>query len=179
MFVDLVIANFDVVGAAITRKDPQRTVRLCRSCLVNKLPPLLSLVVASAPDPVASEQCTAQALQRIGSQVPPTSSLTSNPAQHNSILHSIRQEFLYACALHRLLPASSVPTMLGASPPQVIHPPVHYNKDDLVQQIRTNHSRIDVLIAEMNMMQGNTEPIVHAVIEACYLLSSLILTDID
>ena len=171
MFVDLIVAHFDVIAGALGRKEPQQVLRLCRSCLTNKLPPLLILVASSTLEQVSSEQCIIQAFQRVKSEIDSTSSLVADFSQHKSLMQNIRQEFLYACTLHKLLPASSVPSILGSSPTQSMQPQGHYIKDDLVQQMRTNHARVDHLITEANTMHGNAEPIVQAIVEAssCYL----------
>lgn len=165
MFNDLVVAHFDVVAAVVLSEGSQQVLRLCRSYLTNKLPPLLLLAAESSLDAISSEQCLTQALQQVDSEIASISSLTPNSSQHMSLLRDIRQEFLLACHLHRLISTNSVTSMLGASSPPKQPMSGHYVKDDLVQQIKTNHSRAERLVGEICAMQGNSGHIVQALIE--------------
>jgi mediator of RNA polymerase II transcription subunit 5 len=165
MFNDLIVAHFDVIAAVILSEESQQALRLCRSCLTNKLPPLLSLAAESSLEAISSEQCLNQALQQVDSEIASISLATQNSGQHMSLLREIRQEFLFACHLHKLISTTGVTSMLGVSPTQKLPMGGHYVKDDLVQQIRTSHSRADRLVGEVCTMQGNAGHIVHALVE--------------
>ena len=165
MFNDLIVAHFDVVAAVVLSEKSQRALRLCRSCLTNKLPPLLSLVAESSLEAISSEQCLNQALQQVDAEIASISSATEDSAQHISLLREIRQEFLLACHSHKLISVTGVTNMLGVSPIQKKPMSGHYLKDDLIQQIKTHHSRADRLVGEVGTMQGNAGHIVQALIE--------------
>jgi mediator of RNA polymerase II transcription subunit 5 len=165
MFNDLVVAHFDVIAAVVLSEESQQALRLCRSYLTNKLPPLLSLAAESSLEPISPEQCLSQALQQVDSEIASISSTTPNSSQHMSLLREVRQEFVLACHLHKLISTNSITSILGASPTQKQPHSSHYVKDDLIHQIRTNHSRADRLIGEVSAMQGNAGTIVQAVIE--------------
>jgi mediator of RNA polymerase II transcription subunit 5 len=165
MFNDLIVAHFDVVAAVVLSEESQQALSLCRSYLTNKLPPLLSLAAESSLEAISSEQCLNQAIQQVDSEIASISSATPNSIQQVSILRDIRQEFLLACHLHRLISTTSVTSILGASPTQKQPTGGHYIKDDLVQQIRTNPSRADRLVGEISTMQGNAGHIVQALVE--------------
>jgi mediator of RNA polymerase II transcription subunit 5 len=165
MFSDLVVAHFDIVAADVLSEESQQALRLCRSYLTNKLPPLLSLAAESSLQAISSEQCLIQALQQIDSEIASISLATPNSAQHVSLLREIRQEFLLACHLHKLISIASLTDMMGTSPTQKQPMSGHYVKDDLVQQIRTNHSRAERLVGEVCAMHGNAGHIVQALVE--------------
>ena len=165
MFHDLVVAHFDVVVAVVLSEESQQTLRLCRSCLTNKLPPLLSLVAESSLEAISSEQCMNQALQEVDSEIASISPAPPNSAQRISLLREIRQEFLLACHMHKLVSKAGVASILGASPTPKQQMGGHYSKDELVQQIRTHPSRADRLVSEVCTMQGNAGYIVQALVE--------------
>jgi mediator of RNA polymerase II transcription subunit 5 len=165
MFHDLIVAHFDVVAAVVLSEESQQTLRLCRSCLTNKLPPLLSLVAESSLEAISSEQCMNQALQQVDSEIASISLAPPNSAQRLSLLREIRQEFLFACHMHKLISKPGVTSLLGVSPTQKQQMGGHYHKDELIQQIRTNHSRADRLVGEICTMQGNAGHIVQALVE--------------
>jgi mediator of RNA polymerase II transcription subunit 5 len=165
MFNDLVVAHFDVIAAIVLGEESQQALRLCRSYLTSKLPPLLSLAAESSLEPISAEQCLSQALQQVDSEIASISSTTPNSSQHISLLREVRQEFVLACHLHKLISTNSITSILGASPTQKQPHGNHYVKDDLIHQIRTNHSRADRLIGEVSAMQGNAGTIVQALIE--------------
>ena len=165
MFNDLIVAHFDIVAAVVLNGESQQALRLCRSCLTNKLPPLLVLASESSLDGISSEQCLTQALRLVDSEIGSLSSATPNSSQHKSLLRDIRREFLLACHLHKLISTAGLTSVMEASPTQKQPMVGYYIKDDLVQQIRTNHSRTDRLVAEVSTMQGNAAHIVQALIE--------------
>jgi mediator of RNA polymerase II transcription subunit 5 len=165
MFNDLVVVHFDVIAAVVLSEESQQALRLCRSYLTNKLPPLLSLAAESSLEPISSEQCLSQALQQVDSEIASISTATPNSSQYMSLLRDVRQEFVLACHLHKLISTNSITSILGASPTQKQPHGNHYVKDDLIHQIRTNPSRADRLIGEISAMQGNAGTIIQALIE--------------
>jgi mediator of RNA polymerase II transcription subunit 5 len=87
--------------------------------------------------------------------------------QGNSILSDARQEFLFACASHRLIPESSIERLLGENPMQTLPVGGPYQKEDLISQINSHPDRADQLIGEIESMEGNAGAIVGAITEVC------------
>ena len=165
MFNDLLVTHFDVVAAVVLSDEPQQALRLCRICLTNKLPPLLSLVAESSLEPISSEHCVSHALQQVDAEIASIATAALNSSQHTSLLREIRQEFLNSCHLHKLISTASLLSMLGVNPAQKQPPGGHYIKDELVQQIRTNHFRVERLVSEIGTSKGNAQPIIQAIVE--------------
>ena len=114
MAIDLVIASFDILSNAMFRNEHAQTILLLRSFLVNKLPLLLTTLSNSIFPPLTSELCLSQALNRIDSQAFPTFSSMFESDAGMFQLTDVRQEFLFACCLHELIPELSIERLLGA-----------------------------------------------------------------
>ena len=82
-------------------------------------------------------------------------------------LAETRSEFLFACALHQLIPEHSIEGMLGEVPMQSMAEAGRYSKDELVSQCTARSARIDELIGELENMEGNAGDIVGAIVEVC------------
>lgn len=93
--------------------------------------------------------------------------------QGSSVLSDARQEFLFACASHKLIRESSIEQLLGENPMQTLPGGGPYVKDDLVSQINNNHERTEQLIGEIESMEGNAGAIVGAVVDVCSKLPDL------
>ena len=137
-----------------------------RSFLVNKLPCLFAAMSAATMVPVRAEMCISHALNRLDPNIFPSFSQMFS-MQGNTVLSDIRQEFLFACASHRLIPESSIERLLGENPMQTLPVGGPYVKDDLVSQINANHERAEHLINEIESMEGNSGAIVGAITEVC------------
>ena len=85
--------------------------------------------------------------------------------QGSSVLSDARQEFLFACASHRLIPESSIERLLGENPMQTLPMGGPYIKHELVSQINANFERASQLIGELESMEGNAGAIVGAITE--------------
>lgn len=139
---------------------------LFRSFLVNKLPAFFAAMTAASMVPIRVEMCVTQALSRLDPNAFPSFSQMFS-MQGSSVLSDARQEFLFACANHRLIPESSIERLLGENPMQTLPVGGPYQKDDLVSQISTNPERADQLIGEIESMEGNAGAIVGAITEVC------------
>lgn len=133
-----------------------------RSFLVNKLPNFFAALSAAAMVPLPMEMCISQALNRLDPNAFPSFSQMFS-MQGNSILSDVRQEFLFACASHRLIPESSIERLLGENPMQTLPVGGPYVKDDLASQMNSNHERAEQLISELEAMEGNAGAIVGAI----------------
>lgn len=162
MFIDIIVAAFDVLSNGQARSEGEQAINLYRSFLANRLPPILCLVSTSSLEPVQASLCISQALGRIDLVAFP---LSAYDMGGRSSLAGVRQEFLFACALHRLIPEAGVEDLLGEKPMQSLPPHGLYERDQLVQQISANAQRAEQLIKEIELMEGNAGAIVAAIIE--------------
>ncbi|OXV07966.1 hypothetical protein Egran_04270 [Elaphomyces granulatus] len=161
---ELITATFDVLSNAMYRNESSRTMFVFRSFLVNKLPPFLASMATSSIEPIPMELCISHALSKVDPHAFPSFSQIFE-MKGNTGLSEVRQEFLFACASHRLIPESSIERLLGENPMQTLPVGGRYVKDELVSQITGNTQRADQLIAEMESMEGNAGAIVGAVTE--------------
>ncbi|KAL4889650.1 mediator of RNA polymerase II transcription subunit 5 [Aspergillus ambiguus] len=159
---EMITAAFDVCSNAMYRNESSRTMFLFRSFLVNKLPSFFAAMLAASMVSLPMELCISHALSRLDPNTFPSFSQMFS-MQGTSVLSDVRQEFLFACASHKLIPESSIERLLGENPMQAL--PVGYNKDDLVSQINTNPERAEQLINEIEFTEGNAGAIVGAITE--------------
>ena len=135
---------------------------LLRSYLVNKLPVFLLNYAAMMFEPMTIEFCIQQALTRIDPTAFPSQMF--DLSGQNSVSEA-RQEFLFACALHQLIPEHSIETLLGDVPMQSLPAGGRYSKQELVAQCTANPSRMDDLIGELENMEGIGGEIASALLE--------------
>ena len=171
LVTDLVLASFDALANALYRNDPNRSVNLFRSFLVNKLPVFLQTHYAALIfEPLTIEHCIRQALGRLDPAAFPSGSQMFDPLGRNSLLSEARQEFLFACALHQLIPERSIEEILEDVPMQSLPAGGRYLKEDLVQQCTSNPAKIEEYISELENMEGNAGEIAAAVTEILHTL---------
>lgn len=163
---EILTAAFDVLSNGMYRNESSRTMFLFRSFLVNKLPGFFAAISAAAMVPLQTEMCIGHALNRLDPNTFPSFSQMFS-MQGNNVLSDVRQEFLFACASHRLIPESSIERLLGENPMQTLPVGGPYVKDDLVSQINANNERAEHLIKEIEAMEGNAGAIVGAIIDVC------------
>lgn len=162
LVMDLTTAAFDVLYNGVHRNESSRTMFLFRTFLVNKLPAFFAAMTAASMVPIPMEMCITQALNRLDpNSFPSFSQMFSR--QGSSILSDARQEFLFACASHRLIQESSIERLLGENPMQTVPVGGPYQKDDLVSQINNSPERAEQLIGEITSMEGNAGAIVGAI----------------
>ncbi|KAF2142643.1 uncharacterized protein K452DRAFT_318229 [Aplosporella prunicola CBS 121167] len=167
--VDLVTASFDVLAAmnnaTYGRTESNETIFNFRSFLVNKIPTLLTILAGSMFPPLTPELCITQALNHIDRNAFPSFSQAFDMTVGNSMLSDVRQDFLFACALHRLIPESSIERLLGETPMSSVPDSGKYIKENLVAQCSTNFERVEELLNEIEGMDGNAGAIVAAMTE--------------
>jgi mediator of RNA polymerase II transcription subunit 5 len=165
--VELITAAFDVVSHAMYHHESTQTAFVFRSFLVQKLPIFLSFVSASSLGTLPTEYCITQALGRIDPNAFPSFSRAFDTLRGGNIQSSdVRQEFLFACALHRLIPEESIVRLLGEDPMASL--PTQHVKQDLMEQINASSERAEQLIDDLESMNGNAGVIVDAVTEVRY-----------
>ncbi|KAL4927229.1 putative RNA polymerase II mediator complex subunit Nut1 [Aspergillus undulatus] len=167
---EIITASFDVLSNAVDRNESSRTMLLLRSFLVNKLPPFFSAILAMSMVSLPMEVCVNHALSRIDPNTFPSFSQMFS-MQGNTALSDVRQEFLFSCASHKLIPESSIERLLGGNPMQTLPTGGSYVKDDLVAQINANHERAERLISDIESTEGNAGAIVGAITKVMHTLA--------
>lgn len=171
--MDLILASFDILANAMYRTESAQTLAILRSFLVNKLPAFLTNYAAIIFAPLSIETCINQALLRVDPAAFPSFSQMFDLLGKNSILSEARQEFLFACALHQLIPEGSIEGLLGDVPMQSLPASGKYVKEELVAQCTANPARFEELIGELENMEGNAGEIAGALVEVRRQESSL------
>ncbi|KAI9923978.1 mediator complex subunit [Aspergillus wentii] len=166
---EITTAAFDVLSNAMYRNESSRTMFVFRSFLVNKLPAFFAAMLAASMVTIPMEMCISHALSRLDPNTFPSFSQMFS-MQSNTVLSDVRQEFLFACALHRLIPESSIERLLGENPMQTLPTGGQYIKDELVSQINNSPERTEQLINEIESMEGNAGAIVGAITEVIHNL---------
>lgn len=149
---------------------------LCLKCfLINKVPLLL---IQLATTPFTAELCITQALGHIDPTAFPHFSQGFDEllGNNNNSLSDVRQDFVNACALHGLIPTNAVQRLLG-EPPMQGPPDTRYNRKDLLAQCKENFERVNVLIDELENLDGNAGAIVGALTEVRFSQTFLDPTD--
>ncbi|KAL9629402.1 MAG: hypothetical protein Q9164_006897, partial [Protoblastenia rupestris] len=160
---DLILASFDVLATAISRNEPLRSATIVRSFIVNKLPLFIQAYYSGLIfEPISIEHCIRQALGRID----PLSS------QSFDMLSETRQDFLFACALHQLLPETSIEDILGDVPMQSLPASGKYSKEDLVSRCTTDPSNIERYFSELENPEGNSGAVAAAIVSIMHSLSA-------
>lgn len=149
------------------RSEPTESLTLLRSYLVNKLPVFLSNYASMMFEPMTVEYCIGQALAHVDPTAFPSFSQVFDILGRNSVSEA-RQEFLFACALHQLIPEQNIEGLLGDVPMQSLPAGGRYTKHDLVAQCTANPSRIEELVVELENMEGNAGEIASALLEVRY-----------
>lgn len=168
MVEELITAAFDVLSNGMYRSEPSQIMFLFRAFLVNKLPPFLAEMSASSVEPIPMEPCITRALGRVDPNTFPSFSETF-AMQRNSVLSDVRQEFLFSCALHKLIPESSIERLLGENPMQTLPAGGQYTKEGLVSQMNNNPERAEQLLNGIESMEGNAGAIANAITEVCFV----------
>ena len=80
------------------------------------------------------------------------------------MLNEAKQDFLFACALFKLIPEPSIESILGDKPMQDLPVEGKYVSVSLVQQFTTDPSKIKERIDELEKMEGNSGEIAVALV---------------
>jgi mediator of RNA polymerase II transcription subunit 5 len=171
---DLITASFDVFSNAINRTEHNSSILVYRSFLSNKLPALLESYSSMMFPPLTIEECITAALRKI-EQPPadPYSTQHFDLLDSSSMLAEARAEFLFACALYKLIPEQSIESILGDVPMQSLPEAGKYVRADLVSQCTSSTKRIEELVGELENMEGNASEIAGALVEVSYPAASL------
>lgn len=170
LFVDLALASFDVLANAFKRKENAQAKNMYQSCILNKVPLLLSDIMGSPMLPEDAELCVTQILSRLDPTVFPSSSETVDTAPEKSSLSDMRQDFLLACVLHKLIPNDSVKKLLGEEPVQSHPSRALFSKQELTQDTLSSSRKVEQLIDDVLSMDGNAGIAVQALVEVRLLV---------
>ncbi|MCJ1475228.1 mediator complex subunit [Lambiella insularis] len=165
LVTDLITASFDILANAINRSEPNGSILIYRSFLTNKLPLLLESYSTMIFAPYNVEACITEALGRMDPPADPYSTQSFDLLDSSGMLSEARAEFLFSCALYRLIPEQSIESILGDVPMQSLPEAGKYLKADLVAQCTMNSTRIEELVVELENMEGNGAEIAGALIE--------------
>lgn len=164
MATDIILASFDALSAAHTRQEPEH-MRVClRSFLINKIPLILTIIQASAYQGLSLEYCITESLAHIDPTAFP--SLSDSFMASASALSDVRQDFVFSCTRHGLLPAASVERLLGETP--LTTPPTladKYHKDNIIAQCTAHSEKLEFYLTELEKIDGNAGAIAQAVTE--------------
>lgn len=160
------MAAFDILSNASFRNESQETRFLLRSFLINKIPVLLTTLSISMFPPLTPEFCIGQALTHVDTQAFPTlSSMFDASNDGSGFISDVRQDFLFACCLHGLIPESSIEPLLGEIPMQELPPGGKYTRELLMGQCASDPGRVETLLGEIEGMDGNAGAVVGAIVE--------------
>ncbi|KAE8446984.1 hypothetical protein EG329_011466 [Mollisiaceae sp. DMI_Dod_QoI] len=172
--VDLILASFDVLANATFRNEKPQATTILRSFLINKVPVILTTLCTQLFPPLTSEYCITQALNQVDTTAFPTlsSMFDESTSANNMFSDSVRQDFCFACCLHGLIAEASIEELLGDIPMQSLPTGGRYVKDELVQQCLSDPARAEVLIGELENMDGNVGAVSQAITEVIGRLCS-------
>lgn len=151
------------------RQESKDSQSLAKYFLIHKVPVLLSVLSTSMFPPLTPALCISQAMAYVDPNVFPTFSQGFGLSETTSDAEA-RQQFIFACTLHGLLPRESVEGMLGESPMEPIPPfGSRLIKDDLVNQCQSNLGKAESLIKQLEKWDGNAGAIVGAIVDVGYI----------
>jgi mediator of RNA polymerase II transcription subunit 5 len=157
------MASFDVLAAAMERRESEDQMFTLKSFHTNKVPLLVSTLPASMFAPLTPEFCISQAMSHVDQAIFPS---PSYGMMSESLLQDVRQEFLFACVLHSLLPSENVEALLGEAPfTPPPSPDRRCTKDGVVQQIVGDTDQLGQFVKQLETLDGNAGAIVAAVTE--------------
>lgn len=164
--IDLILASFDVLANATFRNEKTQSTIILRSFLINKIPLLLATLSSSLFPPLTPEYCITEALSQVDTAAFPTlSNMFDDSSANNMFSDSVRQDFCFACCLHGLIAEDSIESLLGDIPMQSLPAGGRYMKEDLVQQCLSDSERTEILISELEQMDGNVGAVSQAITE--------------
>lgn len=164
MAVDLITASFDVLAGALERKESMEVIVIHRSFIANVLPSILEQITQFQSANHMIRKCVTEAIKKVEE-----SYRNTNVLQPGSDACP-RQRFLLACALFGFIDESAVPTLLGYPPTQGLSSAGRYDKAKLVQECQADPKRIEQLVGELHLMEGNAAAITRALLEIMHLL---------
>jgi mediator of RNA polymerase II transcription subunit 5 len=159
--VDLLVASFDVLTNALLSREPTQNIRLIRSFICHKLPLLLNSLLGYSGSG-AVESCVQMSFTAI--TMDPLAPLSTGATEARDVLKKTKLEFLFACALHSLVSERTIADLLHEQ--SVVMPKTtKYTKDGLMAQTSNNTGRLDTVIQELDVMNGNASAISACIVD--------------
>ena len=166
MVSEFVLAAFDTLATTMNPLHPAAPHQtfLVRSFILNKIPLILTRIFVPQD---TLNAVLSQVLSRIDPSI--LSNTPGNPFGGNGDMYSlpadIRQEFLFALALHGLIEEAAIQGILGELPMMTLPASGRYNSEDLVSQCHHDPDRVERLLEEIESLEGNAGAIALAVVE--------------
>jgi len=166
MVSEFVMATFDTLATAVNPLHPasQSQTFLLRSFIINKVPLILTRIFLPQE---TLNAVLSQVLLRIDPAV--LSGASSNPFGASgdmfSIPQDIRQEFLFALALHGLIEEAAIQGILGELPMMTLPASGRYSSEDLISQCQLDPDRVERMLEELEGLDGNAGAVSLAVVE--------------
>jgi len=166
MVSEFVTAAFDTLATAMNSLHPasQSQTFLLRSFITNKVPLILTRIFLPQG---TLNAVLSQVLLRIDPAV--LSGASGNPfggpGDMFSLPQDIRQEFLFALALHGLVEEAAIQGILGELPMMTLPASGRYNSEDLVSQCQLDPDRAERMLEELEGLDGNAGAVALAVVE--------------
>jgi mediator of RNA polymerase II transcription subunit 5 len=159
--VDLLVAAFDVLTNALLRREPNQDVRFIRSFICNKVPLLLNSLLGFN-GLGAVESCVQMSFMAI--TMDPLAPLSTGATEARDVLKKTKLEFLFACALHSLVSERSIANLVHEQ--SIVMPKTtKYTKESLMAQTSNNTGRLDTVIQELDLMNGNASAISGCIVD--------------
>lgn len=163
----MITAGLDTLSKAMYRGESDDTLFSMRSFFVNKIPLLLCYYYASmgsvVPLPMLETYMVAAFNQRGFNAF--SSFHGSDVASGNTLLSNVRQQFVYACALQKLIPESSIGSILGERSASSKPVGPRLAKEVLVARCQANPEKAQELLARLESMDGNVGVVAGALVE--------------
>lgn len=80
----------------------------------------------------------------------------------------LRQDFLFACALHGVIGEGEIQDILGELPLGAMPGSGRYDAQEILTQCVVDPMRVDRLLEEIESFEGNSGAVVRALFEVCF-----------
>lgn len=165
--VDLILVSFDIVANAASFRQSPKAAHVLRSYLTNKVPLLLGSFAASGSGlyPFNTAACVEHAVRQVSSTTFPNMSDYISSRSGNTLTEGTREDFLFACCLHGLIPESQIEPILNETCYNSLPTEGRLVKETLVQQCLADPERAVQLVKDVEKCNGNVGAISRALTE--------------
>ncbi|TLD26352.1 hypothetical protein PspLS_04568 [Pyricularia sp. CBS 133598] len=165
--VDLILVSFDVVANAASVRQSPKAAHVLRSYLTNKVPLLLASLAASGSGlyPFNAAACVEHATRQVSSATFPNMSDYISSRSGNTLTEGTREDFLFACCLHGLIPETQIEPILNETCYNSLPTEGRLVKEALVQECLADPERAVQLVKDMEKCNGNVGAICVALTE--------------
>ncbi|ELQ36809.1 mediator of RNA polymerase II transcription subunit 5 [Pyricularia oryzae Y34] len=165
--VDLILVSFDVVANAASVRQSPKAAHVLRSYLTNKVPLLLASLAASGSGlyPFNAAACVEHATRQVSSATFPNMSDYISSRSGNTLTEGTREDFLFACCLHGLIPETQIEPILNETCYNSLPTEGRLVKEALVQECLADPERTVQLVKDIEKCNGNVGAICVALTE--------------